>query len=143
MRALMIDPKLHRVTDIELSGKTDSEQLADMRRLIGTSDLDHITISDLGDVLWLDGAGLTRGVCWAFKIRDGGPFAGKGIIIGTNRNDGSSQAPIVPLALIQNDINWLDEIEAETHWEESPITLPNGAVVQRVRSFVTYKRVKR
>jgi hypothetical protein len=142
MRSIMIDPKLRRVTDVELTGSTESAQLADMRRLIGAKGLDHITISDLGDVLWVDDNGLTRGPCWAFKIRDGGPFAGTGIIIGTAR-DGGSQPPIVPLAMIQNDITWLDEIEAETHWEESPIALPNGVMIQRVRSFVTYKRVRR
>ena len=140
MRAIMIDPKLRRVTDIELPDK-EADQLPDMRRLIGSSDLDHITISDVGDVLWLDGMGLQHGVCWAFKIRDGGPFAGKGIVIGTAR-DGGSQAPIVPLVMIQNDIDFLDQIEPEVHWEEAPITLPNGATVMRVRSFVTYKRVK-
>jgi hypothetical protein len=143
VRAILIDPRLRRVTDVELSGKTERDQLADMRRLIGANGLDHITISDLGDVLWLDEMGLQRGACWAFRIRDGGPFAGKGIIIGTNRSDGSSQPPIVPLVLIENDITWLDEIEAEVHWEESPVTLPNGATAMRVRSFVTYKRVKR
>ena len=141
MRAILIDPRLHRVTDLELPDK-EADQLPEMRRLIGSKNLDYMRISDLGDFLWCDGAGLQQTVCWAFKLRDGGPFAGKCIIIGT-APDGGAMPPIVPVAMIQNDIDWLGEIEPEIHWEESPIALPNGVMIQRVRSFVTYKRVRR
>jgi hypothetical protein len=141
VRAILIDPKLHRVSDIELRGKDDRAQGAEMRRLIGADTLDHKTIDDIGDTLWLDDLGLTRGPCWAFKIRQSAPFAGKGIIIGRNRA-GETRPPRITIEIIENDIDWLDEIEPELHCEEVEEIAPSGAKFFRIRTFVTYRRVR-
>jgi hypothetical protein len=137
VRAILIDPKLRRIVDVELS---DKNLLADMRRLIGCNSMDHTTLSDEHDSIWVSDNGL-QARCWAFKIRDSDPFAGTAIIIGADHH-GETRPPRVPIEWIENDITWLDEIEPEIHWEESKVKLPNGATATRVRSFVTYKRVR-
>jgi hypothetical protein len=115
--------------------------LDEMRRLIGCKDLDHTTISDAHDSIWVNELGLQQATCWAFKIRNSDPFAGTAIIIGADKY-GYTRESMITIPMLVNDIDWLDQIEPEVHWEEAPITLPNGAVVTRVRSFITYKRVR-
>jgi hypothetical protein len=141
VRSILIDPKLRRIIDVELPDR-DPAMLIEMRRLIGCKSMDHTTISDRHDTIWVSDSGLQQRTCWAFKIRNSDPFAGTAIIIGADRH-GNTRPPSIPIEWLENDVGWLDEIEPEIHWEESPIALPNGAIVTRVRSFVTYKRVRR
>ena len=140
MRAIMIDPKLHRVVDIELAGENEHQQLVEMRRLIGGS-LDHTKISDLGDYLWLADNGLLQPSCFAFRIRKAGPFAGVGIIIGSDRY-GNSRPPFVSIEMIENDCDWLDEIIPEIDYVYEDVAMPNGTTMKRISGVVTYRRVK-
>jgi hypothetical protein len=138
VRAILIDPRLRRIIDVELG---EENELAEMRRLIGAETLDHQRISDMRDYIWVDGAGLLRGACWAFKLRSMGPFAGTAIIIGSDPA-GETREPFVKLVMIQNDIDWLDEIEPEIHYMTERTKFAGKPFVRQT-SIVTYSRPKR
>jgi hypothetical protein len=144
MRAIIIDPKLQRIVDIELAGPTETEQLADMRRIIATSTLGHTRISDAGDSIWCDDTVLSRGEpCFAFKL---GPrdfrvvFGGVCIIVGADRY-GNSRPPQVPIEVIMNDTEWLGQIVPEVTWVESTLTIGGKSAVN-FTAVVTYSRPK-
>jgi hypothetical protein len=138
LRAYLIDPALHRISDIELN---DRDIVGDMHRIIGAVTLDKLKISDAGDRMWCDDGVLARGVpCFAFKLRGNGPFGGKCIIIGHDRQ-GDERAPVVPLEMIENDVDWLDEIVPEIVWLQEPATV-FGKEGTRFHSVVTYSRKK-
>jgi hypothetical protein len=136
VRAYLIDPSLHRVSDIELD---DRDVLEDMHRIIGAVTLDKIKISDVGDRMWCDDSVLARGApCFAFRLRGEGPFGGKCIILGHDRQ-GEAQAPVIPMSMIENDIDFLDEIVPEIVWLEEP-TVILGKESTRFHTVVTYSR---
>jgi hypothetical protein len=116
MKAYLVDPERHHIEEIDLPDDA-KERLAEMRRLIGAEGgLDHTTISDEHDQIWLDDLGLTRGRCWGWKLQGmREPLAGKGIVIGVD-DAGRTRPPFVPLQWIIRDAVWLDEIIPElTH----------------------------
>ena len=138
MKAYLINPALHRVSDVELD---ETNLLDDMKRIIGCEWLDHARISDRGDELWCDDGVLARGdPCFAFRLRGEGPFGGKCIIIGNDRS-GETRAPVVPLAMIENDCDWLDEIVPQVTWLNEPATI-HGKAATRFHTVVTYSRKK-
>jgi hypothetical protein len=134
MRAYLIDPWLQRVSVVDLLGKNDSERADHMRKLIGCDGLDHMTISDEHDTIWLDDRGLTRGQpVYAFRfriIKD--PCAGKGIIVGAD-DEGRTRAPYFPLDLLTREIIWLGLIVPQVDWIEDGNTL---------RAVITFSRPK-
>jgi len=144
MRAIAIDPRLQRVTDIELS---DTDMLSDMRRIIGCETMGHQIISDARDAIWCDDLVLSRGEpCFGFKLgrRDNHLIlAGTCIIIGADPA-GETRPPQIPIAMIINDIDWLGEIVPEVTWVEGA---PNGrrvfGVLAGFTAVVTYKRAVR
>jgi len=141
MRAILIDPKLQRVVDIELS---ERHMLREMHRIIGADTLGHSIISDKRDELWCDDLILARGnPCFGFKL---GPrdqqviLAGICVVVG-NDAGGNSREPFIPIEMIQNDIDWLGEIIPEVIWTRAPV-LRNGKEWVEHQATVTYSRVK-
>jgi len=148
MRAILIDPKLQRVIDVELAGETDAEQLADMRRIIGASNLGHSTLSDVGDTIWCDDTILARGEpCWGFRLgrrEHSMILAGNCVVVGADRA-GNSRAPRIPIPMIVNDCQWLGEIVPEIFWVEDAQSFgigPAGQLLAGFRAVVTYSRRK-
>jgi len=116
-----------------------------MRRIIGCKYLDHATLSDVHDEIWCDDLGLTGdGPVWAFQLVNGhakvGPFAGKCIIVG-NDDYGNSAPPRIPRVMIENNVDWLDQIVPELHTITEPVDLL-GRQAKRIRTFVTWSRPK-
>jgi hypothetical protein len=131
MKAYLIDPEARIVKAIELP---DLGMLDAMARTIGTlsGGMDHQTISDKYDTIWLDEFGLTRGEpVHAFKLPiQSDPYAGKAIIIGAD-DEGRTQPPFIPLAMLVRDVEWLGVIVPTVEWLEEA----NG-----MRAVVTYER---
>ena len=141
MLAIMIDPRLQRVTDIELA---DIDMLLDMKRLIGCESLGHSRLSDAHDHIWCDDTILARGQpCFGFRL---GPkdksviLAGRCIIIGSTRW-GETRPPQIPIEMIVNDCVWLGEIVPSVDWVEQPGIRINGKPVMKTTAIVTYSRV--
>jgi len=142
VRAYLIDPSLHRVSDIELRDGGEQELLKDIHNIIGAEWLDHCRISDRGDELWCDDQVLARGgPCFAFRLRGEGPFGGKCIIIGNDRH-GNARAPVVPLAMIENDCDFLDEIVPQVFWVEEQVER-FGKKFTAIKSVITYSRCQK
>lgn len=145
MRGILIDPRLQRVTDVELS---DKNMLADMRRLIGCETMGQSVISDQHDSIWCDDTILARGnPCFGFKL---GPkdravtLGGICIIIGAD-DRGETREPYIPIEMVQNDIDWLGEIVPEVIWIEDKTTvlLAGLSPFRRHTAVVTYSRVRK
>ncbi len=133
MRAYLIDPRGREIRAIELT-EGDRLMLQEMRQIIGADGLDHATISDMHDSLWVDDSGLKRGErIYAFKLPvQSDPIAGKAIVIGADEI-GRTQAPFIPIAVLRDTIEWLGEIVPEVTWEDT---------AAGVRAIVTYARQK-
>ena len=145
MIAYLIDPKLRRIISISIPDD-DRRALDAMRKLIGCTGMDHATLSDQGDTLWCDEFALARGdPVWAFKFKNGpreaGPFGGRCIILGADRY-GETAPPNIPIAVIENDCDWLGEIIPELTVVTEQKTLPNGKQINVIRTIVTYSRPK-
>jgi hypothetical protein len=139
MLAYLINPKLHRVHDVELPDNT-RDMLRQIHELIGAKTLGGGRISDMHDQLWCDDGVFSRGEpCFAWRLRgDGvelGPYGGICVITGADSR-GHNAAPFVPLDTIRNDIDWLGEILPSVDWIDE--TLPSGLVM--VRGVMTYRR---
>jgi hypothetical protein len=134
MKAILIDPFKQEVREIEINATNDRALSIEMHRLIGADTLDHQRISDDHDSVWLDDAGLKRGEpVYAFKLpiqRD--PYAGTAVIIGAD-HIGRTRAPLIPIEVLRNGIEWLGRIVPEVVWEETE----RGS-----RAIVTYARAK-
>ena len=130
MQAILIDPEARTITMIELP--TD-KMLDAMKRIIG-DDMDHQTISDEHDTLWISENGLRGGEpIHAFKLLiQHDPYAGKAIIIGAD-DEGRTRAPVIPIKLLMHSIEWLGVIVPEVKW----INDEHGA-----HAVVTYSRPK-
>jgi hypothetical protein len=133
VKALLIDPSTQTVSEIELDANDDRALSVAMHNLIGADTLDHQTISQDHDSIWLDDAGLKRGQpVYAFKLpiqRD--PYAGRAVVIGADQI-GRTPAPVLPIEVLRRDIEWLGRIVPEVVWE----TTERGE-----RAIVTYSRV--
>jgi hypothetical protein len=146
VRAIMIDPRIQRVTDIELADKNTTAMLADMRRIIGAETLSSSIISDEHDQLWCDDTILSRGQpCFGFRL---GPtkersviLAGICLITGNDRG-GNARAPYIPIEMVINDCDWLGEIVPQVDWIQHNEQI-NGRPWFKTQAIVTYSRVKR
>jgi hypothetical protein len=130
MNAYLIDPKAHNIDLVDLPD--DNRAMLDaMRQLIGCGAMDHVTISDEHDAIWVADEGMMCGRCWAWKLKmQHDPLAGPGIIIGAD-DRGITRAPVIPLWMIHRDIQWLDEIIPEVHTVAEPFGM---------RAVVTWKK---
>jgi hypothetical protein len=144
MRAIMINPRLQRVTDVELADKLTA-MIADMHRIIGAETLSHSLISDQRDELWCDDTILSRGEpCFGFKL---GPkerqviLAGICLIVGNDRG-GNPCAPYIPIEMVINDCDWLGEIVPAVDWIQHHEQI-NGHPWFKTQAIITYSRVKR
>lgn len=144
MRAILIDPKLQRIVDVELAAPTDTKQLIEMRRIIATNTLGQSRISDVGDTIWCDDTILARGEpCFAFKL---GPrnrqalLGGTCIVVGADRH-GNSRPPQIPIAMLVNGCEWLGQIVPEVTWVQDTIVAA-GREMAHFRAVVTYSRPK-
>ncbi len=131
MKAYLIDPQRCTVEEIELPHQP-KERGAEMRRLIGCSGMDHCTISDERDQIWVDDLSLTQGRCWGWKLQGmHEPLAGRGIMVSAD-DAGRPRPPVVPIAWIKRDVVWLGEIVPEL----TTVKEEFGS-----RTVVTYTRV--
>jgi hypothetical protein len=134
MRAILIDPFAQDIREIVIEGANDSARSSEMRQIIGAEALDHQMISMDRDSIWLDDGGLQRGeAIYAFKLpiqRD--PYAGRAIIIGADPI-GRTRAPLLPIAQLRRDIEWLGCIVPEVTWEDTE---------RGTRAIITYERAK-
>jgi hypothetical protein len=146
VRAILIDPRVQRITDIELADKTTGDMLRDMHRIIGAETLGHSVISDERDEIWCDDTILSRGEpCFGFKLGPKGRqviLAGKCLIVGNDRG-GNSRAPYIPIEMIINDCDWLGEIVPAVDFIQQPDATINGRAFFKTNAIVTYSRVKR
>jgi hypothetical protein len=145
MRAILIDPKLCRITDIELADKSVTDMVDDMRRVIGAETLGHSVISDERDEIWCDDTILSRGEpCFGFKLGPKGRqviLAGKCLIVGHDRH-GNSRPPYIPIEMIINDCDWLGEIVPAVDFIQHNEQI-NGRAFFKTSAIVTYSRTKR
>jgi hypothetical protein len=104
-----------------------------MGRIVGGS-MDHQTISDEHDILWVYEFGLKNGEpIHAFKLPvQHAPYAGKAVIVGAD-SEGRTRAPFIPIELLMRDVEWLGVIVPEVQWVEDD----RGA-----HAVVTYSRPK-
>lgn len=131
MKAYLVDPQRCSVEEIDLPDKK-VEQNAEMRRLIGCKGMDHCTISDEHDQIWVDDIGLTNGRCWGWKLQGMiEPLAGRGVMVSAD-DAGRMRPPVVPIEWIRRDVVWLGEIVPEM----TTVKEEYGA-----RVVVTYSRV--
>jgi hypothetical protein len=118
----------------EIAFANERKMLEEMHQLIGADTLDHQTISDEHDSIWLDDGGLSRGKpIYAFKLpiqRD--PYAGNAVVIGADHY-GCTRPPFIPIELLRRDVEWLGKIIPEVVWERIP---------NRDHAIVTYQRAK-
>jgi hypothetical protein len=130
MKAYLIDPEARTVTAIYLPEKN---MLDAMRAIVG-GDMDHQTISDEHDTLWVYEFSLKRGEpVHAFKLPiQHEPYAGSAIVIGAD-DEGRTRAPFIPIEFLMRDVEWLGVIVPEVEW----INDERG-----VRAVVTYSRAK-
>ena len=139
MRGIVIDPKLRRIQDVELR---DDNVLPDIWKLIGSDNLDHMTLSDAGDTLWCYGFALMEGPVFAFRIVSRGqktdPLGGICVITGYDRNSGESCDCHIPISLLENTVEFLDEIIPEV----TMVTEESKPGFTHIRQVVTYSRVK-
>jgi hypothetical protein len=136
-RGYLIDPSLQRVSLISL----EAPVVATIERLIGDDyGIDHATISDVGDMIWVAGGSLlAQKPVYAFRLptqRD--PFAGKAIIIGGD----DQHAPFIPIATVQADIEWLGLIVPTITYVNEEIEFAGRKAI-RHRTVVTYERPKK
>lgn len=92
MKAIMIDPVLNMITECEYSG--------DYKEIYKLIDCNTFTCVDLGfgETLYLDDEGLFKDETYLFQM-DGAyqPFAGKGLILGTDDEGDSTSTRLTPL----------------------------------------------
>jgi hypothetical protein len=130
IKAYLIDPEARTVRTIDLP---DLKMLDAMRRILG-GNMDHQTISDMHDTLWVEEFGLKRGEpIHAFKLPaiQPTPYAGKAIIIGAD-DEGRTRAPYIPIEILMRDVEWLGVIVPAVDWV---VTDERGA-----HAVVTYSR---
>jgi hypothetical protein len=134
MMAILIDPELRQVMSIDLPDGGSGSRLTVMRGVIGCDSMDHITIDDMRDSVWVDDNGLKRGKpIYAFRLAiSPSPIAGKAIVIGADEM-GRTQAPYITIEFLREEIEWLGLIIPEVDWVEEPDGL---------RAVVTYSRPK-
>jgi hypothetical protein len=134
MKAILIDPFIREVREIEIDAKNDAALSIEMAKIIGADSLDHQRISDDNDSIWVDDGGLQRGdPIYAFMLpiqRD--PYAGRAIIIGADQI-GRTRAPRMPVEVLHDSIEWLGRIVPEVIWEDTE---------HGTRAVVTYARAK-
>jgi|SRR5262245_5640795 len=129
MRAILIDPEMRTVSYIQLP----RDAVEEMHTIIGCEGLDHMTISDMHDSLWVDDMGLRKGPVYAFKLpiaRD--PIPGRAIVIGADEA-GRTCPPFFPIDILRREIEWLGRIVPEVNWFEEG---------NRHYAVVTYAREK-
>jgi hypothetical protein len=131
VKAILIDPFKREIREIEIDA---DDLLTEMHRIIGVDTLDHQTISNDHDSVWVDDGALGRGdAVYAFKLpiqRD--PYAGTAVVIGADQI-GRTRAPRLPIEVLRRDIEWLGRIVPEVVWEHTE---------HGVRAIVTYEKAK-
>lgn len=110
MRAILINPELKQVTEIEVGG-----DYKEIYKVISCDTFSCPVTYDNNDCLYCDDEGL-------FKPQKGGiimknwyyPILGKILILGTNE-DGESADAKTDIRFFENQITWLNEAQAERY----------------------------
>jgi hypothetical protein len=102
MKAYLIDPFEHQVTEVEYSG-----DFRDIYKLIDAQCFDCARFNERGDAVYVDDEGLLGLRPMAYFAVDGylNILAGKGLVLGCDRN-GESTSPTISL----------EEMKSMTHW---------------------------
>jgi hypothetical protein len=135
LRAILIDPREQRVSEIEWNGELDG-----LHALLDDPDgLSHFCLAEFEggfrDHCWVDDCGLSRGEpVHAFLLPTSkDPIAGKCAVIGSNER-GDTTACLMPIEILRQDVSWLGLIRPEVFWEDTD----TGQ-----RAIVTYSRVSK
>jgi len=88
MKAILINPEFHSITEVEYNGK-----LQDMYELIDCTLIDAVRINADGDTVYVDDEGLyNSNFYWVYEDYPH-PLAGKGLVLGTDMA-GESISPV-------------------------------------------------
>lgn len=132
-RAILIDPRNHRIEVVESDGSHQS-----LCELIGTRGLDHFRIAEdetRWDYGWVDDTGLHQKQVHAFKFENRrNPVAGRCVLIGVNKETGDTTDALFPISILRESVEWLGMIRPEVTWDE-----PTPG---HQRAIITYARVK-
>jgi hypothetical protein len=101
MKAYLIDPELHAITEFEYDGS-----MQDIYETIDATMFDAIRINDDGDVVYVDDEGLYNSThYWAYGEYPH-PIAGKGMVLGTDSH-GESIAPVITLEKLEDRVRFI------------------------------------
>ncbi len=102
MKAFLIDPFEREITEVDYQGDYHEIYYHIKADLFCT-----VTVSDLGDTLFLDDEGLFREEQAFFQwIGYGQPLAGRALVLGTD-TEGESRDCMISKRDIENSVRWL------------------------------------
>lgn len=131
MRAILIDPELRQIREIEVEDK-----LSAFKEALGLPEIGGFGLAQYDDGFdygWVDDMGLARGLpVYAFKFMHAAsqPIAGKCLIVGVDL-EGENRDVRAPLSFFLRETVWLDRIVPE-------VTIVSEG--NTTRMIVTYKR---
>lgn len=104
MQALLVDPAERTVTPVPL--KDGGDNLDEIYRLLGCTNISAAHLNDQGDVVYVDGEGLEKGPTSFFLLDPyPQPLAGKGLIVGTD-TEGTDITPTVDREWVVENIDF-------------------------------------
>lgn len=107
MKAFLIDPTEKSITEVE---HEDSSE--DIRKLIGASLFDVVTINEARDCIYIDDEGLFN--CSDFFQFDGypAPLAGKGLVLGTDHTGRSTTPRLESVETLETKVRFVSRDKA-------------------------------
>lgn len=105
MKAFVIDPFAREITEVSYEG-----DYTEIYKHIKADLFCTVTVSDLGDTLFLDDEGLFKSEQKFFQwVGYGQPLAGRALVLGTDE-EGESRDCQLTLRDIENSVRWLTYI---------------------------------
>jgi hypothetical protein len=105
MKAYLIDPYEHTITEVEYSG-----DYTDIYKLIDASCFDCVGFNKFKDTLYIDDEGLYKEHKEFFMIEGyPQPLVGKALVLGTNAH-GNSIAPKISLTKLKSMVDFIPSI---------------------------------
>jgi len=102
MKAYLIDPELHAITEFEYDGSMQG-----IYETIDATMFDVVRINDEGDVVYVDDEGLyNASFYWAYEDYPH-PLAGKGMVLGTDYQGESCAPTRVTLEQLEDSVRFI------------------------------------
>lgn len=131
MKAILINPEHHSITEVEYSGT-----LQDMYELIDCTLIDAIRINEHGDTVYVDDEGLYNSNFYWTSGDYPHPIAGSGLVLGTDMAGESISPVTTTVEKLENSVRFItlpiaiamgEEIDAKNrrYMEEHP----DGSVI--------------